>query len=585
MVILGISPPAHESAAGLVVDGKVVAAVAEERYSRVKNQGGMPRESIRAVLDIAGIEPREVDAVALPWLAPRRELLLNARNYARNLPFAAFSRAPLRERGAHLANYTRNIVRDPNWVSGRRLEREITRPLLEMGLADRLCYVDHQAAHVASAYFSSGFDRALGVSLDGYGSGAAGSFYLCEGGRMRLLQSIPYPHSLGTFYRRVTQALGFKPNRHEGKIVGLAAFGDPAVLGPRVREGFDLAGDDYYRLKTPQDPYGARRLAERYPREHLAAAYQTVLEEVVQRYVALYLERHGLTRVVGAGGVFANVKMNQRVAEIPGVEEIFVYPAMSDGGVGTGAALWLAARNGELRPGRLEHVYLGPGFGEREIEEAVRECGLPFQRAADPDAEVARLVAEGNVVARFDGRMEYGPRALGNRSILYAATDPTVNDWLNRRLNRTEFMPFAPMALAQRADDLFHGIGRARHAAEFMTVTFDCTERMKAIAPAAVHVDGTARPQLVTERSNPGTFRMLTEYERLTGSPTVINTSFNMHEEPIVCTPRDAVRAFMDGRLDVLAAGPFVVHQDGRPGERAGGERARSAAVAAGARA
>ncbi|HSU17093.1 carbamoyltransferase family protein [Longimicrobium sp.] len=583
MVILGISPPAHESAAGLVVDGTVVAAAAEERFTRVKNQGGMPRQAIQAVLDLAGIGPRDVDAVALPWLAPRRELMLNARNWARNLPFAATSGAPLRERGAHLANYTRNIVRDPNWASGRRLEREITQPLVEMGLAGRIHYVDHQAAHVASAYFSSGFDRALGVSLDGYGSGAAGSFYLCEGGRMRLLQSIPYPHSLGTFYRRVTQALGFKPNRHEGKIVGLAAFGDPEVLGPRVREGFDVSRDDYYRLKTPQDPYGARRLAGQYSREDMAAAYQTVLEEVVQRYVALYLARHGLTHVVGAGGVFANVKMNQRVMEIPGVEKIFVYPAMSDGGVGTGAALWLAARSDGLMPRALDHVYLGPGFTEREIEAAVRESGLPFERAADPDAEVARLVAEGKVVARFDGRMEYGPRALGNRSILYSATDPTVNDWLNRRLNRTEFMPFAPMALAHRAGDLFHGVERARHAAEFMTVTFDCTDRMKAIAPAAVHVDGTARPQLVTERSNPGVFRMLAEYERLTGSPTVINTSFNMHEEPIVCTPRDAVRAFMDGRLDVLAAGPFVVHLNGRPGERAGGERMRTAAVAAGA--
>jgi len=175
------------------------------------------------------------------------------------------------------------------------------------------------------------------------------------------------------------------------------------------------------------------------------------------------------------------------------------------------------------------------------------------------EREIAEQVAGGKVVARFDGRMEFGPRALGNRSILYAATDPTVNDWLNKRLKRTEFMPFAPMALAHRAGDLFEGIERGRMAAEFMTVTFDCTPRMKQIAPAAVHVDGTARPQLVTERNNPSAFRVLTEYERLTGSPTVINTSFNMHEEPIVCTPADAVRAFVDGKLDVLAAGPFLV--------------------------
>lgn len=563
MVILGISPPAHESAAGVVVDGTVVAAAAEERFTRVKNQGGMPRLAIEEVLRLAGLEARDVDAVALPWLPPRRELLLNVRNWARNLPFAALSGAPLRSRAAHLANYTRNVVRDPSWMVGRELELEVTGPLREMGLADRVHYVDHQAAHVASAYHSSGFDRALGVSLDGYGSGAAGSFYLCEGGRIRLLQSIPYPHSLGTFYRRVTHALGFKPNRHEGKIVGLAAFGDPEVLGPRVRAGFDLSGTDHYRIKTPQDPYEAARLAAQYPREEVAAAYQRVLEEVAARYVGLYLRAHGLTRVVGAGGVFANVKMNQRVMEVPECEEIFVYPAMSDGGVGTGAALFLAAERGEItEPRRLDHVYLGPGYGDDRIEAAIRASGLPYRRSEYVEGDIARLVAEGKVVARFDGRMEFGPRSLGNRSILYGATDPTVNQWLNQRLKRTEFMPFAPMALAHRAGDLFHGIERGRLAAEFMTVTFDCTQRMKEIAPAAVHVDGTARPQLVTEQSNPSVFRMLTEYERLTGSPTVINTSFNMHEEPIVCTPEDAVRAFVDGKLDVLAAGPFVVSSE-----------------------
>lgn len=559
MVILGISPPAHESAAGIVVDGKLVAAAAEERFTRVKNQGGLPERAIETVMEMAGVTPRDVDAVAVAWLPGRSELALNVKNYVRNLPFAVAVNNSLANKAAHVGNYTRNVFRDPNWRSSGTLERTVVKPLERMGLGGRVRHVDHQAAHVAGAYFASGFDRALGVSLDGYGSGAAGSFYLCEGGRMRLLQTIPYPHSLGTFYRRVTQALGFKPNRHEGKIVGLAAYGDPEVLGPRVRAGFDLSREDYFRMKSPQDPYESGRIAEQHSREDVAAAYQRVLEEVATRYIGLYLRKHGLTRVVGAGGVFANVKMNQRVMELPGVEEIFIYPAMSDGGVGVGAATWLAAQDGRLQPERLEHVYLGPGFGEREIEAALRESGLPFRRSEQVEREIAEQVAGGRVVARFDGRMEFGPRALGNRSILYAATDPTVNDWLNKRLKRTEFMPFAPMALAHRAGELFEGIERGRMAAEFMTVTFDCTPRMKQIAPAAVHVDGTARPQLVTERNNPSAFRVLTEYERLTGSPTVINTSFNMHEEPIVCTPADAVRAYVDGGLDVLAAGPFLV--------------------------
>lgn len=559
MIVLGLSPTAHESSVGLVVDGRIVAAASEERFTRVKNQGGFPHQAIRFVLDHAGIGPERVDHVAYAALPFAQERLRDVANYGRNLAYVATHGRDLRSSLAHVSNFTRGMMLFGEWESWGGSQRDIRRELEKLGLHDKLVHVDHHRAHVAAAYYSSGFDRCLGVSLDGYGSGQAGSFYLCEGGRMRLLASIPYPHSLGTFYRRVTQALGFKPNRHEGKIVGLAAFGDPSILHDRVLARFDLTDDDTYRMVAPHDPFFERDLAAHFRREDVAAAYQRVLEEVAVRYVRGWVERTGVEYVAAAGGVLANVKLNQRIAEIPGLRELFVFPAMGDGGVGVGAALAHTADVQGLSPRRLHDVYLGPDILERDAETALRDAGLAFERPADMERSIVDHLVAGRVVARCDGRMEFGPRALGNRSILYPATDPQVNQWLNERLRRSEFMPFAPISLAEEADSLYRRIDRVRHAARFMTVTVDCTERMKRESPAAVHVDGTARPQLVDDDAQPAVSRILRLYRERTGIPTLINTSYNMHEEPIVASAADAVRAYLDGALEVLALGPYLV--------------------------
>lgn len=566
MIIVGLSPPAHESAAAIVVDGKLVAAAAEERFTRVKNQGGFPHEALRYVLRAAGVTAADVDFVALGWLEFRREQALKLQAFIRNVPYVVGrTDLPARSKLLHLLNYGKNVLFDANLVHFLHKEGEVHKGLRQHGLLGKAVAVDHHAAHIASAYYTSGVDRALAVSLDGYGSGAAGSFYECEGGKIRLLQSVPYPHSLGTFYRRVTQALGFKPNRHEGKIVGLAAYGDPSILYDRVMGRFDLSQSDHYRLKSSQDPFEDRKLADSYAREDVAAPYQRVLEDVATKYVKLYRDRIGASAIVAAGGVLANVKMNQRIMEIPGVERLFVFPAMSDGGVGAGAALYLASELQGLQPYQLEDVYLGPGFTEQEIERAITNAGLPFKRCDEIEHDIADLAAAGKVIGRFDGRMEFGPRALGNRTIICQATDPSINKWLNDRLKRTEFMPFAPATPVEDAADLYQNVERALHSAEFMTVTFDCTEKMKKQSPAAVHVDGTARPQLVSARSNPSFYKTLKLYKQKTGLSSLINTSFNMHEEPIICSPEDAVRSFQDGRLDYLAAGPFLVEQQNHP--------------------
>jgi carbamoyltransferase len=275
------------------------------------------------------------------------------------------------------------------------------------------------------------------------------------------------------------------------------------------------------------------------------------------RVVSAWLAKTAMKNIVVSGGVHANVKLNQRLREIPGVERIFVYPNMGDGGCGTGAAM--LAFEHRCVPRAIDNVYLGPDYTEAEIAAALEVHGLAGERFDDTEERVAALLKNDSIVGRFNGRMEYGPRALGNRSILYPAKEPAVNQWLNHQLGRTEFMPFAPAALASEAHRLFHNLQGSEKSAEFMTLTFDCTDEMKRKCPAAVHVDGTARPQMVSRESNPSFHRILSRYNELTGIPALINTSFNMHEEPIVCSPDDAIRAFLAGRLDYLAIGPFLV--------------------------
>ena len=288
----------------------------------------------------------------------------------------------------------------------------------------------------------------------------------------------------------------------------------------------------------------------------------SISEEIASQYIQYWLRQTRQSNIALAGGLFANVKINQRVHEIPGVQSIFIHPAMSDEGLSVGAALTLNYLHSNdpasLDRRCFDHVYLGPDYTEADISQALETAAVEYSYHPNIEEEIARLIAEGYVVARFAGRMEYGPRALGNRSILYRPDDPSVNDWLNKNLKRTEFMPFAPSTLAEDADEYYLGLAGARDAARYMTITFECSQAMRQTCPGVVHVDNTARPQLVSAQDNPGYYKILKAFKERTGVSSIINTSFNIHEEPIVCTPADAIRAFKIGHLDFLAIGPFL---------------------------
>ena len=603
MKILGISPLDKDSTVCLLVDGHVVSAIAEERLSRIKMHAGFPYKALAKIMKLHNITASDIDAVVYAFADWEEETKLlddalvehnrreNASNLdaipaaMRNLPSqpdrtygipgldesslyinkSVFHKIPYKlfSQNATLSAWLmRKKARDwRNQASEahRHWSSELRKGLNHFGLEGKLERVDHHLTHAANAYLTSGFEDALIVTLDGYGSGLGGSVSIGKAGKIERIHSLPYPTSLGEFYERVTSSLGFTPGRHEGKIVGLAAYESPDILFDTVRSFFEGSGESL-RYRQPHNFAFSRHLASIFAKPTVAAAYQKVLETVACEYIQPFVAETGLSNVVLSGGVVANVKANQRIFEIDNVSNIFIHPNMGDGGCSVGAAFVTAINRGTALPRTpVNDVYWGQEYSDDEIEQVLIEQKLKFWRSDAIELETASLLADGHIVARFSGRMEYGPRSLGNRSILYHAKDPEVNLWLNTQLNRTEFMPFAPATLYEEREACYLNMKGAEHAATFMTITFDCTEKMKQQSPAAVHVDGTARPQLVSFQSNAGFHGVLTEYYRLTGIPSVINTSFNMHEEPIVCSPSDAIRAFQLGKLPYLAIGSYIV--------------------------
>jgi predicted NodU family carbamoyl transferase/glycosyltransferase involved in cell wall biosynthesis len=541
--ILGINYSGmHDSAIAIVApDGAPVFAVSLERLSRVKQDGRppfallehMPWQRIRAIAVSAPEEfetPADPRSVLHPW------------------PFAQPRGDALR----HGAGF---------------------RDFLD-GLPVAKHFVGHQESHASSAFWASGFAESLCLTYDGGMSNDAwfGALFRCSASDgLQPLDRFSAAHyaKVTSLYTFVTALLGFSPNKHEGKITGLAAYGTPSE---RCRAFFDKwVGDEYAAMEStlrwtyaydhavaPRfigDPVALepfREATEHIPREEMAASIQAFAEDHVLEILARARARGWTSDAIClAGGLFANVRINQRVAQ-SGFSSLFVAPPMTDDGTALGAAWHVLSREPGFRPRALHSMYWGPSYPASVNEAVLRERAITFRRPPDAAAQIAALLAQGDVVALFQGGCEYGPRALGNRSILAPATDPDINRALNERLDRTEFMPFAPISRAQDAELLYGDVARVRHCAEFMTVTVDCTEELRRTCPAVVHVDGTARPQLVRPEVNPLMHEILTRYHQATGRRAIVNTSFNIHEEPIVCSPQDALRGFFESGLDHL---------------------------------
>jgi carbamoyltransferase len=580
MVILGLNAYHADASIALVKDGVLVSAIEEERLNRLKHCAGFPTMAVRAALAQAGVTPEQIDHVAI-------------------------SRDP----SAHLVKKAWSALKRPDFLA-KALDRlanlgKISGSLDELSKAlgapvkAQVHNVGHHRSHVASAFYPSGFEDAAVLSMDGFGDYLSAMRAVGRGIDLEILDEVTFPHSAGLFYTAVTQYLGFTKFGEEWKMMGLAPYGKPAYVEPlrklirpapggryeldlsyfvHASEGIDMSwrdgiphlgrvySDELPKLlgpaRDPQDPEFFGKWAD------VAASAQVVYEEIFFHVLQDLWERTRNPRLCLAGGCALNGVANGKIVERTPFREIFVQPASGDDGTAIGAALWV--EHAVLRRPRryvMEHAYTGPSFSDDQVKQAIDEAR--GSSAWDPGTEVvhvddatlfrrvAEAIAQGNVVGWFQDGMEFGPRALGNRSIVADPRRADMKDILNTRIKHREtYRPFAPSVLEERVGKYF----TRTEPSPFMLMVYPVRPEERANVPAITHVDGSGRLQTVSARANPRYHALISEFERQTGVGLVLNTSFNEHE-PVVASPKDAINCYLRTRMDVLAMGNWVLHR------------------------
>lgn len=559
MNILGIGGYSHDSAAALVCDGKLVAAVAEERLSRVKHEGGVPRRAVQYCLDAAGLTRDDVDHIGC-YMRPFVRL-------GRRIPYRMLQafRSPMYSAGYIAYEIAHNAL----YMHGMRGLR---------GKKARLHFMDHHPAHAASAFLVSPFEEAALLSIDYVGEFTATWMGIGKGTAIRRLERRNYPHSLGVFYSAITDYLGFVRASDEYKVMGLAPYGDPEYYDD-FRKIIRARSDGWYDVdlswlaahylpgsmlgyfsKKFTDRFGPpRRKGEPIEKRHrnIAASAQLLLEEIVLGLARRLHKETGLRHLCMAGGVALNCSMNGRLLREGPFESIYVQPAAGDDGIAIGAAFQLHhLLTGSPRSFVMDDARLGPEHSNDQIRAFLDGAKLSYVVPDDLEEHAARLIADGKIVGWFQGRAEFGPRALGARSILADPTRPDMRDLLNKYVkHREEFRPFAPSCLEERAGEFFAGCKRS----PFMLFVYPVEQRQQSRVPAITHVNGTARVQTVSKNVYPRYYRLIQAFERLRGVPMILNTSFNVMGEPIVNSPADAVRCFYSTGMDALVMGGYVI--------------------------
>lgn len=579
MNILGINAYHGNASAAIVCHGKLIAVVEEERFNRVKYAAGFPTQAIRFCLKAAGLTLNEIDHVAVPRNPYAR--LATKIVYALRMPSFARERAKVLVKFQGIPEaLAQAFDADPKKILAK------------------FHRIEHHQAHLASSFYCSPFDCAALLSADGLGDFASTMWGIGSGGRMKIEGAIAFPHSLGLFYTAVTQYLGFLKFGDEYKVMGLAAYGQPEQLelfrdivrfeNDSRKNGFRL-GLDYFSHhrtgpemswaevdKTPtlgklfseemERRLGPSRSADQALEQrhrNLAASLQARLEEVYLGMLKKLANRTGLKAVCLAGGVAFNCVANGKIFDATPFEQVYVHPAAGDGGLSVGAAFFVWHQIlGKPRLFVMDHAYWGPEYSPEEIRHAVDSSGLAkkgcvMSEPGEPELmrRAAAIIADGKILGWFQGRAEWGPRALGNRSIVADPRRPEMKDILNHRIKHREiFRPFAPSILAEATSEYFE----KSHPSPFMTLAYDVRQEKRDKIPAPTHVDGTGRLQTVTRDANPRYHALISAFRDLTGVPVVLNTSFN-DNEPIVCRPEEAIDCFQRTQMDALVLGDFLI--------------------------
>lgn len=557
MKILGISCFYHDAAACLVVDGRIVAAAQEERFNRKKNYPDFPLRAANYCLQAGNITINDVDHVCFyeqPFLKFLRVVLSHLRAFPGSYP-----------------NFSRTM---PSWLQDR-----LIMPLVfkrELGFEGKTLFIKHHLSHAASVFLPSPFEEAAILTADSVGERATMTQGRGSGNKIGISKEMRFPDSLGLVYTAVTTHLGFEALEGEGKVMGLAAYGKPKYLElfrhmiPVNRDGSFTVDRRYFGFnsgtrmftKLFTETFGKERLPEGKIEERhcdIAASLQAFTEETLLVIARALHEETKSDNLCLAGGLFLNCVANQRILEETPFKNIFIQPAAGDAGGAIGAALYAdhcLLDNPRRYP--MTDAYLGPEYSETTIRKKLQNAGVAFEEYDEGAlaALVASKIAEGKVIGWLQGRMEIGPRALGNRSILADPRKPEMKDILNLKVKHREpFRPFAPVALEERAAEFFD----IKEPSPFMLLAPRVREDKRTAIPAVTHVDGTARLQTVNEKTNPKLYRLIKEFGRLTGIPVIINTSFNLRGEPVVCSPGDALDCFNRSAMDCLVMGNFVV--------------------------
>jgi carbamoyltransferase len=555
MLTLGINySQMHDSAACIVRDGELLFAVAEERISRIKHDARFPELAIQACLQFSRVRAEQLDEVCFGWQTAGPV-------YRHDLKLYALGVWPITY--LNVLNSTRHFLSMWHQQSGaKRFAQRFG------SIAGRMRFIDHHLAHAISAYAYSGFDEATIVIMDGRGGWEATSIWRGRKGRIEHGLTIPFPDSIGVFYSAMTEYLGFVPNSDEWKVMGLAPYGQPGVkleafIDPEAApyrvhakrltgNGTGLSPSLAALLGPPRAPES--EIQDRH--KNIAYAAQECCELAMLSVVRMAIEKTRCRNLCLAGGVALNSKANGKILTSGLVDKVFVQPAASDEGVALGAALAPYLDHGGRLPDRpMRQAYLGPSFDDDTVESTLRTYRLRYKRLSDPAATAAELLCRGKIIGWFQGRMEFGPRALGNRSILADPRDPQMNAKVNNAVKFREWWrPFAPSLKKETAGEYLEGATDS----PFMILTAQVRPEKRSTIPAVTHVDGSARPQTVEKEINPLYWRVIDEFGRRTGVPVVMNTSFNLRGEAIVHTPTDAVRTFFSSGMDALVIGSFL---------------------------
>lgn len=591
MDILGISCYYHDAAAALLRDGQLVAAAEEERFSRIKHDFSFPKNAIQFCLDTAGIRGADLDYVVFfekPFRKFDRILATVLQTYPQS--WKVFRESMI------------TWMLDKLWV-GSTIESELSIP------KERVLFCQHHLSHAASAFLCSPFDEAAILTVDGVGEWTTGTYGVGRGNEIRLLRQMEFPHSLGLLYSAFTAFLGFEVNEGEYKVMGMAPYGRPRYL-EKVWKVVQQNDDGSFSLDMSYfcfhhstsrtfnqrfvELFGAPRPvnlqffteATGFPKyfgeppanykelcdlnQHyadIAASIQRVTEEILLNMARQLHRETGLKRLCVAGGVGLNSVANSRILRESGFEELFIQPAAGDGGGALGAALWACnTLLGKPRTFRMEHAYWGREYGSGEIRSFLQENNIPSSTFEDDSRLADRVVehlANGKVVGWFQGRFEWGPRALGNRSILADARNPEMKDIVNAKIKfREPYRPFAPSVLAECAEKYFE-LPRAmeHHPARYMLYVVPVKKEQQSTLPAITHVDGTGRLQTVFREHSPRYYDLIERFGRATGVPVLLNTSFNLRGEPIVNTPANAFHSFSKSEMDCLVMGNYLVEK------------------------